>query len=399
MSTPPRTPDASLVSPLLSVAVVGPDNFSRDTVINALSGCLGSQSADLIVDPAHLDDEAMATVSKCSVVIVELDRDPEFALELIQTICDHSPVVVMVYSSQASPDLVVRSMRAGAREFLRLPLEPDAMADALAQVTARRKAAQSTQTVEGELFVFLGAKGGAGVTTLASNFAVALAEESKKNTLLIDLNLPLGDAAINLGIKAPYSSVDALQNSARLDSSFLSNVLVRYNSFLSVLAAPAELTPFEVSKDAFDRLLAVVKQEFQYIVVDAGLRLDLQQTALFDKSATVYLVTQVGIPELRNANRLVTRFSQEDSPSLEIVLNRYESGAMGIPEAEITKALTKPAQWKVPNDYAAVRKMQNTATPLALEDSPISRTIRNMAKAACGKTDVTTKKKGFSFFR
>jgi pilus assembly protein CpaE len=143
----------------------------------------------------------------------------------------------------------------------------------------------------------------------------------------------------------------------------------------------------------------VDKQEFHYIVVDAGLRLDLQQTALFDKSATVYLVTQVGIPELRNANRLVTRFSQEDSPSLEIVLNRYESGAMGIPEAEITKALTKPAQWKVPNDYAAVRKMQNTATPLALEDSPISRTIRNMAKAACGKTDVTTKKKGFSFFR
>jgi pilus assembly protein CpaE len=273
------------------------------------------------------------------------------------------------------------------------------MADALAQVTARRKAAHGTQTVEGELFVFLGAKGGAGVTTLASNFAVALADESQKNTLLIDLNLPLGDAAINLGIKAPYSSVDALQNAARLDTSFLSNVLVRYNSFLSVLAAPAELTPFEVSKDAFDRLLAVVKREFQYIVVDAGLRLDLQQTALFDKSATVYLVTQIGIPELRNANRLVTRFSQEESPSLEIVLNRYEPDAMGIPDSEITKALTKPAQWKVPNDYTAVRKMQNTATPLALEDSPISRAIRSMAKAACGKTDAPAKKKGFSFFR
>jgi pilus assembly protein CpaE len=384
---------------MLSVAVVGPDDFSRHTIINALSGCLGSQSADLIVDPARLDDEAMAAVSKCSVVIVELDRDPESSLELIQTICDGGPAVVMVYSSQASPDLVVRSMRAGAREFLRLPLEPDAMADALAQVTARRKAVQSTQTVDGELFVFLGAKGGAGVTTLASNFAVALAEESEKNTLLIDLNLPLGDAAINLGIKAPYSSVDALRNSARLDSSFLSNVLVRYNTFLSVLAAPAELTPFEVSKDAFDRLLAVVKKEFQYIVVDAGLRLDLQQTALFDRSATVYLVTQIGIPELRNANRLVTRFSQEESPNLEIVLNRYESGAMGIPDAEITKALTKPAQWKIPNDYAAVRKMQNTATPLALEDSLISRAIRTMAKAACGKTDAPAKKKGFSFFR
>jgi pilus assembly protein CpaE len=176
-------------------------------------------------------------------------------------------------------------------------------------------------------------------------------------------------------------------------------VLVRYSAFLSVLAAPTEMTPYEHSKEAFDRLLAVVRQEFDYVVVDAGLRLDLQRTALFDKGATIYLVTQVGIPELRNANRLIARFSEQDSPNLEIVINRYEPGAMGIPDAEITRALTRPPQWKVPNNYAAVRKMQNTATPLALEDSTISRAIRKMVKAACGKADIPDKKKGFSFFR
>ena len=53
---------------------------------------------------------------------------------------------------------------------------------------------------------------------------------------------------------------------------------------------------------------------------------------------------------------------------------------LGVSEEHITKALTRPAQWKIPNDYAAVRKMQNTATPLALADSPISRLIRQMAK-------------------
>ena len=399
MSTPPGMPDASSIAGGLSIAVIGPDNFSRDTVINALSGYLGSQTPELVTDPARLDDESMKIASKCNVVIVELDRDPDFALGLVQTICDHGAAMVMVYSSQASPDLVVRSMRAGAREFLRLPLDANAMADAMAQVSARRKSARASEKADGELYVFLGAKGGAGVTTLACNFAVALAEESKKNTLLIDLNLPLGDAAINLGIKAKYSTIDALQNSARLDSSFLSNVLVRYNSFLSVLAAPTELTPYEATKEAFDRLLAVVRQEFDYIVVDAGLRLDLQRTSLFDKSATIYLITQVGIPELRNANRLIARFSEEGSPNLEIVINRYEPGAMGIPDSEITKALTRAPQWKVPNNYAAVRKMQNTATPLALEDSPISRAIRSMVKAACGKADIPEKKKGFGFFR
>jgi len=204
---------------------------------------------------------------------------------------------------------------------------------------------------------------------------------------------------MNLGIKAKYSTADALQNFARLDAAYFSNVLVRYSSFLSVLAAPTELTPYEASKEAFNRLLTEVRQEFDYVVVDAGLRLDLQRTALFDKSATIYLITQVGIPELRNANRLIARFSQESSPTLEIVINRYESGAMGISDSEITRALTRPVQWKVPNDYASVRKMQSTATPLALEDSPISRMIRKMVKAACGQADIPEKKKGFSFFR
>jgi pilus assembly protein CpaE len=399
MSTPPRTPDPFSNAAALSVAVIGPDNFSRDTVITALGGCLGSQNPDLIADPAHLDEESMAIVSNCSIVIVEVDRDPDFALDLVQRICDRGVAAVMVYSSATNSDLVVRAMRAGAREFLRLPLEPGAMAEAMAQVTARRKSAHSSEKAEGELYVFLGAKGGAGVTTLALNFAVALADESKKNTLLIDMNLPLGDAAINLGVKAKYSTVDALQNSTRLDSNFLSNLVVRYSAFLSVLAAPTELTPYEASREAVDRLLAVVREEFDYVVVDAGLRLDLQRTSLFEPNSTIYLITQVGIPELRNANRLIARFSNEESPNLEIVINRYESGAMGISDSEITRALTKPPQWKVPNNYAAVRKMQNTATPLALEDSTISRAIRKMVKAACGKTDTPEKKKGFSFFR
>jgi pilus assembly protein CpaE len=216
---------------------------------------------------------------------------------------------------------------------------------------------------------------------------------------VIDLNLPLGDAAINLGIKAQYSTVDALLNSSRLDSSFLSTLLIRYSPSLSVLAAPSELTPCQASNDAVDRLLTLARQEFDYVVVDAGSRLDLQRTVLFNECATIYLITQVGIPELRNANRLISQFSHDGGPKLEVVLNRYETNSLGIPDEQVTKALTRPAQWKVPNNYAAVRKMQNTAAPLVVEDSPIARTIRQMAKIVCGKPAAPEKKKGFHLFR
>jgi pilus assembly protein CpaE len=70
-----------------------------------------------------------------------------------------------------------------------------------------------------------------------------------------------------------------------------------------------------------------------------------------------------------------------------------------VAEEHITKALTRPAQWKIPNDYQAVRKMQINATPLTLTDSPISRLIKQMARAATGQIEApAAKKKGFSLF-
>ena len=112
----------------------------------------------------------------------------------------------------------------------------------------------------------------------------------------------------------------------------------------------------------------------------------------------MYLVTQVSIPELRNSNRLVTEFFTSAGPKLEIVLNRFMSRSLGVDDEHITKALTRPAKWKVPNDYATAQRTQNTATPLSLEDSPISRVIRQMARTACGMPATADKKKRFSLF-
>jgi pilus assembly protein CpaE len=273
------------------------------------------------------------------------------------------------------------------------------MAEALVRASALHSVTRPQEKADGRLLVFLGAKGGSGVTTLACNFAVSLAQESGEKTLLIDLNLPLGDAAINLGIKPRYSTVNALQNSSRLDASFLSTMLIRHSSGLSVLAAPSELTTAQFSDEAVDKLLKIAREEFDYVVVDAGSRLDLQHTRLYDESSTIYLVTQVGIPELRNSNRLISLLSAPGSPKLLIVINRDDPHNMEIDEAHLSRALTRPADWKIPNNYAAVRRMQNTATSLMEDDSEISRAIRQMTRAVCGQPTIPEKKKGFSFFR
>ena len=382
----------------LSVALIGPDEQRRREAAAALALCQGATVREFPHYPPGLDDVPRILEEHNDVIIIDLDSSPEYALELVESLCANGPATVMVYSSKADPELLVRCMRAGAREFLNPPFNRSTMAEALVRAAARRSAIRLPKKTGGKLLVFLGAKAGEGVTTIACNYAVALALESGQSTLLIDLDLPLGDAALNLGIVAEYSTINALQDSGRLDTSFLSKLLVKHSSGVSVLAAPGKFPQFQASNEAIDKLLTVARQEFDNVVVDVGSRLDLTGTALFKDAYTIYLVTQAGIPELRNSNRLIGQFFTSGGPKLEIVINRYEPRGMGVSEETITKALTRPAQWKIPNDYAAVRHMQNTATPLVMEDSPLSRLIRQMAISVCGQRATPRKKKGFKLF-
>ena len=377
---------------VLSVAVISPDEQRRKAASHALGECRTGQVQEFDSYPANLDDAPRTLNRDFDVVLVDLDSDPKYALDLVKSICTNGLATVMVYSAIADPDLLRQSMHAGVREFLTLPFNPRIMAEALVRSSALRKTVRPSKKADGRLLVFLSAKGGSGVTTLACSFAVSLAQESGQRTLLIDLNLPLGGAAINFGLKAEHSIDDAFRDFKGLDSSFLSSLLEEYGSGLSLLAAPSELAPTHVSEDAIDMLLEVACQDFEYVVVDAGSKLNLQHTRLFDESATVYLITQVGLAELRNSNRLISRLSAAGGPKLEIVINRYDPLNPEIDEEYITEALTRPADWKIPNDYAAVRRMQSTATPLIQDDSVISRAIRQMTRAVCGQPATTEKK-------
>jgi len=383
----------------MSIAIIDPDDERRKDVATALAEFLGTVVHQHDSFPASPDDLPKMLNQHYDVILVGLDSDPDYAVDVVESLCVDNSISVMVYSTETRLELAIRFMRAGAREFLTLPLLKADVAGAIARVSTRRSAVSQGRRAPKKLFVFTGAKGGCGVTTIASNFAVALAQESGQRTLLIDFGLPLGDAAINLGMVAEYSTANALEDTSRLDANFLSSLLAKHSSGLSVLAAPGEFSPVSVSHASIDKLLAVARQGFDYVVVDAGSRIDLRDTALFDESACLYLITQVGVSELRNSNRLISQFFSARGHKLQIVLNRYTPHALLFDERQITKALTRPALWKIPDDYASARRTRNTAAPVVFENSPISKTIRQMARTACGLPAVPAKKKRFSLFR
>jgi pilus assembly protein CpaE len=403
--TAPRTETAvhSLDPPglgpnLLNVVVIGPQPHGRKAIMSAIPAAQAATVREFSGYPG-LDDLPRLLQAGYDVFIIELDSNPEHALDLIEDICASGSATVMVYSVHTDSELLVRCMRAGAREFLSQPVTVNTIAEAMIRASVRRPVQTVKKQTEGKLFVFLGAKGGSGVSTVAANFAVALAKESNRSTALLDLNFPMGSAAIELGLTAPLSAADALNNLDRLDSHFLSTVMVKHSSGLSVLAAPDYYAPFDANESAIAKLTRVVSDEFTYVVVDAGVGASLAGKALLDAATTIYLVLQVNLPELRNANRLINGFFSSDTSRLEIVLNRYNPRLVEIDEENIRKALTTSSKWKIPSDYASVRRAQNSASPIAFENSSIATVIRQMVRCASGAVQDAEKKKKFGIFR
>lgn len=383
----------------LSIALIGPNENRRRIVANALAGAGSSAVREFSSYPNKTTDVPRMMEQNFDVYIIDLDGDQRLALELVEEIAANPAITVMVYSMNNDPNLLMSCMRSGAREFLSQPVALGPLNEALSRASTRRPTTRMPSSKGGgKVLVFLGGKGGSGVTTVACNFAVSLVQECSQTAVLIDLDLPLGDAALNLGISPQFSTVDALQNYTRLDQNFLSKLLTKHSSGLFVLAAPGKFPQVEVSNEAMERLVAVARTAFDFVVVDAGSRFDLSGTTLVDQADTVYLVMQAGIPELRNSHRVISEYFKNGGSNLEIVLNRFMPRSGGVDEEHISKALTRPVQWKIPSDYVTVRRMQNEATPLALEDSMIARAIQDMARTACGMPAKPEKKRGFSLF-
>ena len=398
MSAYLQTPEAVSMS-ALSLALIGPDHQRRQSLVKFFA----TSQANVVKEVGEYPDaDGVQEIAEAGydVIVVDLDGDLERALDVVENLCAAAaPATVMAHARHCEAELLMRCMRAGAREFLSDPLQQNMVAEALIRAEARRDEVRRSKKTSGKLLVFASAKGGSGVTTLASNVAVALAHQGSGSVALIDLDLQLGDAALGLGLGVKFSVADALGSADRLDSDLLLALMSKHSSGLLVLAATETIPVVQASRNDIEKLLRLARENFAYVVIDTGSPSIEMYHVLFEAATTVYLVTQVGVPELRNANRFIARyFSGAASEKLEVVLNRYISRNAEIDEAAITKALTRTAKWKVPNDYAATRKAQNTGISLVGESNQIARALTAIAVAAAGRAPVVEKKKRFGIF-
>ena len=395
-----RQPDAKL-SPRMEttnsdVVLICPNEVQRRTLLRALMGQQANVISQLALYPAY--NHLLSVVDlECDAFIIEVDTNTAAALNLVEAICDRKPTAtVMVYSAAPAPDLLISSMRAGARELLTGVIQPSVLGEALLRATARR-VEMTDRRVRGKVLTFWGAKGGSGVTTLATNFAIALRQETSGQVALVDLNPHLGDVAVLLGITPRFTIADALASPERLDREFVSTLMTTDRSGVAVIAAPDTYSSVSTQASSIGKLLDLVAAQFPYVVVDAGPGLGEAAAPLFQLSSTIYLVTQTDVPSLRSSQRFATYLKAYGDPNVELVVNRFEGRRAQFDDEQMARTIGIAPKWKVPNDFGAARRAADTGSPVIGEKGAIADSLRRMARAASGKPVDGGRKKGNLF--
>jgi pilus assembly protein CpaE len=325
-----------------------------------------------------VDPRGTADGSSPDIAVVDLRLDPSSGMAAIERLrAAHASTAVFAIAKAAESDLILQAMRAGANEFF--PWVPggqtqasrtmeESFHGAVRKAAARRDAAHAGTRQPCVTHVFLGAKGGAGTTTVSVNCATEIARLTKKPTIVVDLKPCLGEVALFLGVRPRFTVLDAIESLHRLDKDFLKELVSKHKSGLDILAGSEQFDrPNAQDSGAIEELLRVLGRTYDHIIIDAGNMINSFVVATLYTADTVFLITNPDVPSIRNAQRLVDRARQlgAGTDRVKILLNRTSDQNLIAPK-QIETALGFGIYHSFTSDYRTVSTALNSGVPVAL---------------------------------
>lgn len=330
------------------------------------------------------------------VCLIDFDKNRRAAVMMAEYIHTSLPgTAIFAVSSQNQPNAILEAMRCGCSEYLTKPIDRDQLANALVRISAHRK--EKRDTNRAQLLAFMGAKGGCGTTTLATQLGALLAGSISRSALLLDLHPDFGDAALYLKLtKTRYHFFELLENTDRMDADFLESFLMRHSSGLELIPAPEGSvgTRDALPPGALTSTLDFLRPRYEFILVDLPPALNDENLAVIRDCDQLYLVTVAEVSAVRNVVRQLEYFSRKDIPreKIRVVLNRHHKRNV-VTDEQIEKAIEQKIFWRVPNHYPQVVKTIHEGDPIAqLANSEVTRSLEKLA-AEIGKKPGTEMQK------
>jgi pilus assembly protein CpaE len=328
--------------------------------------------------------------------VLHATRSSELPVDDLATIREYTRAPIILLASGEASALLDAALEADVADVLLLPQLPENV------VFSIRKACHSGRNGHvgelGRILTVFSPKGGTGKTVMSSNLAAAFAKHGGKRTLLLDLDLQFGDAAIMLGIEPDKTIYDLVVAPGELDPEKLAGYTTRHGSGVDVLPAPVRPEDAELVTEAkISRLLEVAKESYEMIVVDTSPFFHGPMLATLDSTDELLLVCGLDVPTIKNVRLSLQTLELLSFPTerIRIVLNRANSN-VGMKRGEVEAALEQRVRYEIPSDRA-VPLAVNRGNPAVVSDpkADFTRAMREMAKSLQPAEPTESKKKGW----
>ncbi len=391
-----------MTSGQISLAIVAPSGETRQLISGQLSHT-GMVFRVVEIDQycvARTDSSTRRLMSVLPQVILVDMEDVGLGLQTVRVLQSAVPEAwLLVVAESLDSQLLIETMRAGARDVLSKPLTARALTQAFSRYLAeKQKPVEESQS--GMIHCVTTAKGGSGATSVCINLASALSSIQDRPVAFIDLNSPIGDAAAYLNLKAQFCVSDALAAAGRLDSVLLGTFMAKSNGF-SVLPGLKDYNHGEpMDLEGLGRVLSVASQAYAHILVDLPSWIDPRAFhVVTDMAERVLVVLTPELPALWRTDRLLTFIGKNGGKDkVRLLLNRVHKKDE-ITESQVAKALKHDVHWTLPNNYSAAIQAINMGVPLvSTNHSELARGYRELAADLIGHP-LREKSGLFSLFR
>src|SRR5215208_6402356 len=330
--------------------------------------------------------------------VLHATRGASLPADELAAIREHSRAPVLILASSGSSGLLEQALDADVADVLLLPQLVENIVFAIRKATHTTKRHHDTGSSgrHGRIVTVFSPKGGTGKTVTATNLAAACAKFEGRKTLLLDLDLQFGDAAIMLGIEPEKTIYDLVVAPGELDTEKLAGYTTHHACGLEVLPAPLRPEDAELVTEAkLGRLLEVARESFDVIVVDTSPFFHGPMLATLDRTDELLLLCSLDVPTLKNLRLALQTLDLLSFPPdrIKVVLNRANSN-VGMKRTEVEAALETKVRFEIPSDRA-VPLAVNRGNPAVLADAgcDFSRGVRDMAKGLLAPANSRPKKR------
>lgn len=305
--------------------------------------------------------QTLSVSASPNILFVDLSEsgDPLNDINALAEVCE--PGTVVIAAGQVNDVRLYRDLVAsGIQDYILKPFSPDQLRDAFLHAQAVFNAPKHVESsVERPhiMAAVIGARGGAGASTMATSIAWLMGERSQRSTALLDLDVHFGTGALSLDLEPGRGLTDAIENPSRIDGLFIERAMVKANEKLAILSAEAPINqPMLTDGAAFYQLQEEMRSAFECTVIDLPRSMLVQHPHLMNDVQATVLVTELTLASARDAIRLLSWLkSNAPQSSVIVVANRVPTSGSGeISRKDFESSIERKIDYVVPADFRVV---------------------------------------------